>query len=223
MPQRLLRLVHRHRHLLVFVALMVVFRSSFADWNDVPTTSMDPSIKAGDRILVNKLAYDLKLPLIGTPVWRLGEPRRGDIVVFDSAAADLRLVKRVIGLPGDTIALRGNRLSINGVELDYEPATGDGDGVLAVETLGALRHYVRWTNDRHRLVSFGPVTIPADHYLMMGDNRDNSADSRVYGMVPRRELVGRAGAVAFSLDYDNHYLPRGDRFFRRLDVLPESD
>lgn len=221
MHQPLLRFVHRNRHLLVFVALMVVFRSSFADWNDVPTTSMDPSIKAGDRILVNKLAYDLKLPLIGTAVWRLGEPQRGDIVVFDSEAADLRLIKRVVGLPGDTIALRGNRLRINGVELHYQSIDDDGDGALAVETLGALRHYVRWTNDRHRLVSFGPVTIPEDHYLMMGDNRDNSADSRVYGLVPRRELVGRAGAVAFSLNYDNHYLPRSDRFFRRLDTVPD--
>lgn len=217
----LFRFLHRNRHLLVFVALMVVFRSSFADWNDVPTTSMDPSIRAGDRILVNKLAYDLRLPILGTPLWRLGEPARGDIVVFDSAAAGLRLVKRVVGLPGDTVALRGNRLLINGQALDYAPTAGDGEGTLAIETLGALRHYVRWTAGPHRLDSFAPLTIPDDHYLMLGDNRDNSADSRVYGLVPRSELVGRAGAVAFSLDYDT-WLPRRDRFFRRLDTLPDE-
>lgn len=222
MHQFVIRALHRNRHLLVFFALMVVFRSSFADWNDVPTTSMDPSIRAGDRILVNKLAYDFRLPIVGTPVWRLGEPARGDIVVFDSEAAGVRLVKRVVGLPGDSIAMRDNRLYVNGEPLAYEPVDNDGDTGLAIESLGALRHYVRRAPGNQRLASFGPVVVPDDQYLMLGDNRDNSADSRVYGLVPRRELVGRAGAVAFSLDYDNHWLPRSDRFFRRLDALPDG-
>lgn len=213
--------LHRHRHFLVFIALMVVFRSSFADWNDVPTTSMDPSIRAGDRILVNKMAYDLRLPLLGTSIWRTGEPQRGDIVVFDSVAADNRLVKRVVGLPGDTVAMVDNGLRINGEEVAYVPATASDDDV-AIELLGQLRHYVRRHPVGNRLSSFGPVTIPEDHYLVLGDNRDNSADSRVYGLVPRGELVGRAGAVVFSLDYENGWLPRRDRFFRSLSAMPDE-
>ncbi len=217
-PRLLISFVHRHRHFLVFVALMVVFRSSFADWNDVPTTSMDPSIRAGDRILVNKMAYDFRLPLVGTRLWRTGEPRRGDIVVFESAAADTRLVKRVIGLPGDTVALVHNRLQINGEPIEYARPAGRSDDDVAVEVLGTVRHPVRRHPRGGHLSSFAAVTVPDDHYLVLGDNRDNSADSRVYGLVPRSELVGRAGAVVFSLDYDNYWLPRGNRFFLALDA-----
>lgn len=220
MPAALQRFLRENRNLLLFLCLMAVFRSSFADWNDVPTTSMDPSIHAGDRIVVDKLAYDLRLPLLGTTVWRLGEPERGDIVVFDSAAAGLRLVKRVIGLLGDTVVLRDNRLYINGEAVAYDPVSGDVQ--LAIEALGGRRHYVRSKGQAHRLDSFGPVTVPPDHYLVLGDNRDDSADSRVYGLVPRRELVGRATRVVFSLDRQAGWRPRGDRFFHRLDTLPDD-
>src|SRR5712671_1022116 len=101
MKRRLVGLWREYRGFALFVVLMVVFRSSLADWNTVPTGSMKPTILEGDRIWVNKLAYDLRLPLTGVSLYRLADPQRGDIVVFDSKAADTRLVKRVIGLPGD--------------------------------------------------------------------------------------------------------------------------
>lgn len=209
-------LIRRHRGLLLFVLLMVVFRSSFADWNQVPTTSMVPTIVAGDRIVVNKLAYDLKLPLTDISILRLGEPRRGDIVVFDSQAADTRLVKRVIGLPGETVALLDNRLVIDGIAASYGDIERTANGRSAIETYEGFSHSVMFSPTDGRLAYFGPVTVPPDHYLMLGDNRDNSADSRVYGFVPRAEIVGRSAAVAFSVDYDRYYLPRADRFLRAL-------
>lgn len=209
--------IRRHRGILLFLLLMVVFRSSFADWNQVPSTSMLPTIVAGDRILVNKMAYDFKLPLTGISALRLGEPQRGDIVVFDSKAADLRLVKRVVGLPGDVVSMYDNRLVINGRPAVYAEPNSTHDGVSMNERHDDLDHKVLWSNiGSLRLASFGPVTVPEDHYLVLGDNRNNSMDSRVYGFVPRSEIVGRAGAVAFSLDIDRYYLPRRDRFFRDL-------
>lgn len=210
--------IRRNRGILLFLLLMVVFRSSFADWNQVPSTSMVPTIIAGDRILVNKMAYDFKLPLTGVSVLRLGEPQRGDIVVFNSKAADLRLIKRVVGLPGDVVSMRDNRLVINGQPVEYAEPKHTDEGLSLSERHGDLDHAVLWSKAGSlRLASFGPVEVPEDHYLVLGDNRNNSMDSRVYGLVPRSEIAGRAGAVAFSLDYDNYYLPRGDRFFRALD------
>src|SRR5437867_6033459 len=109
------------RPLLVLALVLFSLRSSLADWNDVPTGSMKPTILEGDRVFVNKLAFDLKVPFT---TWRLatwGEPKRGDIVVFFSPYDGIRLVKRVIGLPGDQIELRDNKLFVNGTAVDYRP------------------------------------------------------------------------------------------------------
>ncbi|MFZ5841988.1 MAG: signal peptidase I [Pseudomonadota bacterium] len=206
-----------NRSFFVFIALMLVFRSAVADWSQVPTGSMKPTIIEGDRIIIDKLAYDLRLPFTAISLLPLAEPQRGDIVVFDSAAADKTLVKRVIGLPGDTVAMTNNRLILNGVAVDYHDIEQADDAVVAVEALAGIRHRVRWTNTApSHYQSFGPVHIPAGYYLMLGDNRDNSADSRVIGLVPRHELRGRSQTVAFSLDYDDAYLPRTERFWQPL-------
>ena len=109
-----------NRSFLLFILLMMVFRSAIADWNDVPTGSMKPTIIEGDRILVNKMAYDLRVPFTHIPLLKRADPVRGDIIIFDSSAADKRLVKRVIGLPGEVIAMRNNRLIINGRQLAYQ-------------------------------------------------------------------------------------------------------
>ncbi len=203
--------------LAVFLVLMVLFRSAIADWNDVPSGSMLPTIVEGDRILIEKLAYDVRIPLTHVNVARLDEPKRGDIVVFDSKAADLRLVKRLIGVPGDIVAMRDNRLTINGRAAVYGDVQFTDEALFAIESYGAMRHSVQLT-PRHpnRYRSFGPVTVPKDHYLVLGDNRDNSADSRVRGFIPRAEIVGRARYVVISLDPDRHLMPRLDRFFHPL-------
>ena len=107
----------------IFVALIIAtsFKSAIADWNIVPTGSMKPTILEGDRIFVNKLAYDLKIPYTTLHITEWGDPQRGDIVVFFSPPDGKRLVKRVIGIPGDSIAMRNNQLIINGEKIKYEP------------------------------------------------------------------------------------------------------
>lgn len=211
---------------LAFVLLMVAFRSAIADYNVVPSGSMMPTVLAGDRILVDKMAFDLRLPLTHIRLARLGEPQRGDIVTVDSRQAGELLLKRVVGLPGDVIELRDNVLTINGDAARYDPvavapASGDGvdDARYSDERLDGMSHLVRLARANPGLrSSYGPVVVPPEHYLMLGDNRDNSADSRYYGFFARDELMGRTRRIAFSLDSERGYRPRLERTGKRLDA-----
>jgi signal peptidase I len=210
------KLCREKRGALLFLLLMTCFRSAVADWNHVPSGSMQPTIVEGDRILVNKMAYDLRLPFTHLSLLRIADPERGDIVVFDSDASGKRLVKRLVGLPGDVVALDHNILSINGAAAAYRVVGSTKLTTDSLERLPGLEHLVRVHKRGSALSSFRPVRIPQGYYLAMGDNRDNSADSRVIGLVPRDEIVGRARSVVMSLDPGNHYLPRPDRFFHDL-------
>lgn len=207
----------------IFVAVIIAtsFKSAIADWNIVPTGSMKPTILEGDRIFVNKLAYDLKFPYTTWHIVEWNDPQRGEIVVFYSPVDNRRLVKRVIGLPGDTIVLLNNTLLINGNSLQYEPVNSQLDGKISkqycvMENLIGRKHPVMITPYRTSLRSFGPVTVPEGSYFVMGDNRDNSADSRYFGFVERNRIVGQATAIVASLDINNHYRPRWERFFTKL-------
>jgi signal peptidase I len=212
----------------ILVALIVAgsFKSAIADWNTVPSGSMKPTIVEGDRILVNKLAYDLKIPFTTKHLAEWSAPQRGDIVVFFSPADGKRLVKRVIGLPGDTIAMEDNRLFINGRAVQYEFADtqdhisesnkGAIGEYLFTEDLPGKNHSLMLNPSMNSLRSFKSITIPQGYYFMMGDNRDNSADSRYIGLVERSRIVGRATDVVISLDINDMYRPRWERFFSRL-------
>ncbi len=215
-----------NKSLFAFLVLMVLFRSAVADWNVVPSGSMLPTIREGDRILVDKMAYDLRIPLTHVAIAHLHDPQRGDIVTIDSSAAHELIVKRLIGLPGDRIAMRDNVLYVNGVRAAYQPlrlAPLPGDalspGDYLSERFDGVSHVVRLSEvSPSPRSSFGPVTVPAGEYLMLGDNRDDSADSRYFGFFPRGELMGRTRRVAYSLDPNHFYKPRFDRFGAALDV-----
>jgi signal peptidase I len=217
MKSGLIKAWREYRGFALFVFLMIIFRSALADWNVVPTGSMKPTILEGDRILVNKLAYDFKIPLTQISIYKFADPKRGDIVIFDSKLADTRLVKRVIGLPGDTVEMRDNRLTINGIDALYFAVEYSDDAIFAIESYLGMSHRIELARTgESRLSTFGPVKVPKDRYLVLGDNRDNSADSRVYGFIPRHEIVGNARTIVLSLNYDHYYIPRVDRFFRGL-------
>jgi signal peptidase I len=215
------------RPLLILALIMFSIRSSLADWNVVPSGSMQPTILVGDRVLVNKLAYDLKVPFTTWHIAEWSNPQRGDIVVFFSPKDGTRLVKRVIGLPGDTIELRNARLFINGQPVDYstlEPEASKqlaeperSHSLFATEQLPVHPHAVMSITGVPAMRTFGPVHISADQYFMMGDNRDNSFDSRYFGTVDRSQIVGRTSSVVLSLDKSNYWLPRWGRTFSSLD------
>jgi signal peptidase I len=208
----------------VFLAMLLVvssLRSALADWNDVPTGSMKPTIEEGDRVVVNKLAYDLKIPFTTLQLFKWGDPQRGDIVVLFSPVDGTRLVKRVVGIPDDRIEMRENQLFVNAhaakwKEIGSEEDTEQGSSLVVEESLGGRTHQVMFTPQIPAVRSFGPVTVPAGRYFVMGDNRDNSNDSRFIGLIERRSIVGKATAVAFSLDRAHHFAPRFDRFFKPI-------
>ena len=203
-----------NKSFILFILLMAFFRGAIADWNEVPSGSMKPTIIEGDRLWINKLAYDIKVPLTNLSLISLSEPERGDIVIFESEKADERLVKRVIGLPGDKVAMINNKLIINNKALAYHPVENSTTDYY--EQLGTVRHKIRVNPQGNTLSSFNTVIVPETKYLVLGDNRDNSADSRVIGFVSREEIVGRSRHVVISLDYDNYYMPRADRFLEML-------
>jgi signal peptidase I len=216
------------RTLICFLVVMVLFRSAIADWNQVPSGSMKPTILEGDRVVVNKLAYDLKVPFTTWHVAEWDDPKRGEIVTFYSPKDEKLLIKRVIGVPGDEIKMRNNQLYINDAPATYSEL--DKDIVQQLDIYQRRHHHFFFENiagNTHPVMmrpalpnnnnSFGPIEIPADEYLMLGDNRDNSADSRVIGLVDRTRITGRAHTVAFSVDYEEFYLPRPDRFIRPLE------
>lgn len=210
---------------LTLAVVVLSFRSAVADWYDVPTGSMQPTIYVGDRILVDKTAYDWRLPLLGAVAHR-ADPARGDIVTFASPGDGTRLVKRVAAVPGDVVAMRGNRLLLNGEALDYAdlddalpwPLPPDDPAPVDVlqEDLAGVRHAVMLTPRHPSRSDWGPLRIPPGKYLMLGDNRDNSADSRWFGLVDRDRIEGRAHRVALSLDRDRAWRPRWGRILEPL-------
>ncbi len=216
-----------YRGPIALVVLMICFRSAWADWVTVPTGSMNPTLLEGDRVLIDKHAFGLRVPLTLIHLTQGEDPVRGDIVVFDSPKDGTSLVKRVVGVPGDTVELDGETLRVNGQPATYAREDGSASRGLLSATAAqnplVLReagvgpdHDILLLPARTGLGSFGPMTVPPDRYLMLGDNRDNSADSRYFGFVPRRNIVGRATRVVVSLDPEHRYAPRSDRFLALL-------
>lgn len=205
--------------LLVVAFVLGSFRSAVADWNDVPTGSMRPTILEGDRIFVDRRAYDLCVPFTDWRLAHYGEPARGDIIVFTSPVDEKRLVKRVIGLPGDSVSVRAGQLVVNGRPARYEPgleSLDPGPGRIETEALDGRAHAVMSGSGPPAGPSFGPTLVPAGHYFVMGDHRDNSFDSRYWGFLARERIQGRATTVAMSFDWKHHGRPRWQRFFTRL-------
>ena len=224
MDNRLLAFWREWRGFLLFLFLMCAFRSSFADIYYVPSGSMQPTVLEGDRLFTDKMAYDLRLPFTGVVLWHRAEPVRGDIVTLYSPEDGKRLVKRVVGVPGDVITMHGDVLNLDGRPLPYlAPGAGEGAAlpdaqayIFGREDLAGRVHQVMFIPGRLALRDFGPVTVPVGEYFVMGDNRDDSKDSRYIGFIRERAITGRVLGVAYSLDPARHYLPRLTRSFDGL-------
>ncbi|HEX6996461.1 MAG TPA: signal peptidase I [Gammaproteobacteria bacterium] len=181
--------------------LVLLLRSFLFEPFRIPSGSMMPTLLEGDFIFVNKFVYGLRLPVINTKILELGEPERGDVVVFRLPSdPSVNYIKRVVGLPGDTVYYdQGTKqLTINGEKIPLEiigPYPEDPSMVLAKERLGDSEHELLLT--RGALSRGGTYEVPKGHYFVMGDNRDNSRDSRFEGVefIPEFRLVGRAERI----------------------------
>ena len=226
---KIISVIKNNRGFLLFLLALFIVRGSIFDWHPVPTGSMKPTILEGDVIVESKIAYDLKLPFTDKTLLRLDEPERGDIVVFSSEKSGKRLIKRLVGLPGDRIQVTNDQLIINGVMATYKRAPADDPripetapdrdtGLYALESMHDMAEHLIIIDDTkynpHR--DTPPIVVPEDHYFFMGDNRDNSADSRTYGAAPRSELMGRAFGIMISVKWLEDYKPRWERFFSSL-------
>jgi signal peptidase I len=185
--------------------VVLVLRSFVVEPFQIPSGSMIPTLEVGDFILVNKFSYGLRLPVVGTKVVDVGEPKRGDVMVFFPPDDQRYFIKRVIGLPGDEIRVVNNVLYINGTRVPQVPAALDylelEPGFKVVrEQLGEDGHLARM---RRRAGEYGVnfhARVPPGHYFMMGDNRDNSYDSRAWGPIPEQNIVGKAFLVWMHWD-----------------------
>jgi len=199
-----------NRGFLLFLFGLALFRTAVADWNPIPSGSMRPTLLEGDVVLVNRLAYDLKLPLTDVALLPLGEPQRGDVVTFSSPAGGTRLIKRIVGLPGDRVAMRDGVLILNGRPVDEHDAHSAGERLATGWVINAMRATEDLTGHPHAVQHLpavaarrdvAEITVPTGQYFVMGDNRDNSEDSRFIGTVPRERLIGRAHHVLVSADW----------------------
>lgn len=196
------------------LALVLVLRSFLVEPFQIPSGSMKPTLEVGDFILVNKFSYGIRLPVVDSKVIEVGEPQRGDVMVFRyPSEPSVNYIKRVVGLPGDHVRYSSDkRLFVNGQSV-AEQLVGDEPGSLGSarlfsEKLGEVEHLIRKEMHRYRIEPSREWVVPAGHYFMMGDNRDNSNDSRywndpaipveLHGMVPDRNIVGKAFAVWMS-------------------------
>lgn len=213
--------------LLFAICVALPVRASIAGMSFVPTGSMNPTILEGDFVYTNLLAYDLRLPMTDYRIARWAAPGRGDIVICFSPDDDTRLVKRVIGVPGDRIEMRSQKLMINGEAVEYLPLNEEEvpeingalrrRAVFATEVLDERKHAVMALPGLDsQLRSFPERTLGEGEYFVMGDNRDNSKDSRVFGIVPRDKIVGEATHVVMSFNKPDSFQPRWKRFFTPL-------
>lgn len=179
------------------LGLVLVLRSFVIEPFQIPSSSMVPTLKVGDFILVNKWTYGIRLPVVRNKIIELNSPERGDVMVFFPPHEERYFIKRVVGLPGDEIHVLNGVLYVNGDKMiqkvleDEQPAPRS---VVMTEDLTGVEHAIQKRLLPTRLSQNFTAVVPEGHYFMMGDNRDNSSDSRVWGPVPEDRIVGRAFA-----------------------------
>ncbi len=219
-------LVEYSRAFFQIFLIVLVIRSAIIEPFRIPSGSMMPTLLIGDFILVNKFSYGIRLPVINKKIIDIGEPKKGDVVVFRYPKDEsVDYIKRVVAVPGDTLNYKNKTLIINGkpqkqVQLGIYNGTGSGENMTGtlerVEVIGNVEHSIL-VNQLYpdfppgcQMLSSGTITVPDGYYFVMGDNRDNSNDSRCWGFVPEQNLAGKAFGIWMSWDSKRDgFLPIG--------------
>ena len=191
------------------ILLVLVIRSFIAEPFRIPSASMLPTLHIGDFILVNKFSYGIRLPVLNSKILDTGSPERGDVIVFRyPQQPEIDYIKRVVALPGDRVGYFDKTLYING-EAQSQQALGIDDEISSQISASSEVFYELIDDHKHMIAletnrpgAEGEMLVPEGHYFVMGDNRDNSNDSRVWGPVPESHLVGKAFMIWMSWDLD---------------------
>ncbi|HEX9113137.1 MAG TPA: signal peptidase I [Nitrospirota bacterium] len=204
---------------LIAAVVALFIRQFVVEAFKIPSGSMIPTLTIGDHLLVNKFIYGPRIPFTDSRIFTWQEPKRGDIIVFKYPENETKnFIKRVVGLPGDKIEIKNGKLFINDQPVPvtdkgvYEGGEGEGMSSpyypkprLLQEQLGAVKHQILYLHDQSGY-NFGPVLVPKDSVFVMGDNRDNSQDSRVWGFVRENKILGKALVIYWSWDGDGRWL-----------------
>ena len=218
MKLRIKNLIKNNLVIILLCFGIFFLRTAIADWNPVPSGSMEPTIYPGDVLLVNKTLLGPSIPFTDFRLFFLDSPKRGDIITFYPPLSGddyVQFVKRVIGIPGDTIRVEGVRVYVNGKELpltlDYDSQSAD--KLTGEETIGAVHHEIQ-VDPRRGIVGLeGEITVPPHKYFVMGDNRNNSEDSRFWGFVDEDKIIGKVTRIAVSIADER---PLKDRFAHKI-------
>ena len=226
------KLIQELKSIITIISVIFIFRSTFLNWYVIPTGSLLPTLKIGDHVIVNKLSYGIMLPFMQTRIYSWAQPERGDIVVFQGPESEnsLTLIKRVVGIPGDKVSFTNGILTINGVLAKQEfqtnraimenlggGETGDEYDLFLESGFSKEPHYIlkRKSNSLTDIETQVWV-VPQGKLLVIGDNRDNSADGRFWGFMDQNRIYGRAFRIAYStFDQPETIIPgfRNDRWF----------
>lgn len=193
------QLIKNNASLIVFFFALVFFRTTVADWNHVPSGSMEPTLFDGDWVLVDKTEYGPSIPFANIRLFNSAHPKRGDIVTFVPPHTDDLYVKRVIGIPGDEIAFSGREIFVNGKKLTFAPTPSGPMNEIGIEQLGSGTHLIQFSSGGQLPTLSAAFTVPKNRYFVLGDHRNNSADSRYWGFVEGDNIMGKVTHVAFSI------------------------
>lgn len=193
------RLLKNHAGLLIFVFGMAFFRTAVADWNHVPSGSMEPTLFDGDWVWVDKTSYGPTIPFANVTVFKHHDPERGDIVTFVPPHTSDLYVKRVVGIPGDRVQFSGRDITVNDQVLAYKATRISTSNEIGLEHLGTVDHLIQYSADGKLPTLKGTIVVPRDHYFVLGDHRNNSADSRYWGLVQRDNIMGKVTYIALSI------------------------
>jgi signal peptidase I len=197
--QLLKKIIIESRSFFIFFLLIMFFRTAYADWSPVPTSSMEPTILPGDVLWVDKTSYGPSIPLLNKKLFSWGQPERGDIVTFIPPHTSDLYVKRVMAVPGDVIHIEENNITINGTAVEKAfNFLDEGNNLVGTEILAGKEHLFQINRNR-RVPYFGEtIAVPEGKYFVMGDFRNNSEDSRYWGFVDEENIMGKVTGVAFS-------------------------
>ncbi len=202
------RILKSNRGFILFILGMVIFRTAIADWNYVPSESMEPTFYDKEYLLVNKLAYGPSIPFTKSRLFHTGTPKRGDIITFYPPHEDRQFVKRVIATPSDIIQVEGDRIYVNNTQLAVSQKSLKNNILFGSETIGSQTHDIQYIRRPDTPEFSFKTQVPEGKYFVMGDNRNNSVDSRFWGFVDENSIMGKATHVAVSFSRDRPWSQR---------------